>query len=179
MVRKKVKISLIFAAIIITTVAAFMLSASEVTSDPLFTLTRNLDEDELHYVLNYEDGKLSENDPIKYYWKLSGDSGGTKDLNSLQKNFAYGLKYTAKKEEYYEFHLVSYKHDLYLKRSSLGTYHVLSQFEGKFVIVNHIFIQVDKVGTLAKLPKVPYVDVHWYSPKDKVKGVTRVDVNKK
>lgn len=177
--RKKVKRSLLLALALVIPVGVFMLSMAEDESESLFTLMRSLDQNVLHYTLNFEDGALSKDEPIKYFWKVAGNPGGTQDLNSIQKNFVYGIKYTAKKEDYYEFHLHAYKHDLYLKESSLGTYHVLSQFEGKFVIVNHIFIQVDKVGSLAKLPKVPYVDVHWYSPKEKINGVTRVDVNKK
>lgn len=177
--KRKIKISLILATFIIASIAVMMLSATKNPTDTLFTLTRNLDENVLHYTLNYENGSLSKDEPIRYFWKLAGDSSGTRDLNAVQKKFVYGIKYTDKKEEYYEFHLLAYKHDLYLRQSSLGTYHVLSKFEGKFVIVNHIYIQIDKVGTLASLPKVPYVDVHWYSPKDKRKGITRVDVNKK
>lgn len=174
--KKKVRRSLLVMTLLIVSLAIFFLSATE-SSTTLFTLTRSLDDNVIHYMLNYENGELNKDQPIKYHWKLSGD-GGIKDLNSIQRNFAYGIKYTEKNDEYYKFHLVSYKHDLYLRESSLGTFHVLSKFEGKVVIVNHIFIQVDQVGSLAKLPKVPYVDVHWYSPKDKLKGFTRVDVNK-
>lgn len=175
--KKKISRSLLFGAVLILPVAVVMLSATE-KSATLFTLMRNLDENVLHYTLNFENGELSQEKPIKYFWKLAGELDETKDLNSIQRNFVYGVKYTDRKDDYTEFHLLAYKQNLYLKQSSLGTYHVLTQLEGKFVILNHIFIQIDKVGSLAKLPKVPYVDVHWYSPKDKTKGVTRVDVNK-
>lgn len=178
MKRKTRRIFLIY-AIVIASVGVGLISMTSEESDSLFTLMRSIDDNVLHYELNVEGGELSEDKPIRYFWKLAGYPSKTKDLNSIQRNFVYGIKYTSKKDDYYEFHLHAYKHNLYLKKSSLGTYHVLSKFEGKVVIVNHIFIQVDKLGSLAKLPKVPYVDVHWYSPKDKVHGVTRVDVNKK
>ena len=154
----------------------FSFSSDEPAS--LFTLKRNLDENVLHFVLNQNSGGLNKKKPIKQFWILAGGNK-KKELNSIQKNLVYGIKYTAKTEDYYKFHLHAYKHHLYLKKSSSGKYHVLTQFDNKFVIVQQIYIQIEQLGTMTRLPKIGYVDIYWYSPKNKKSGVTRVDVHRK
>lgn len=176
--KKRVKRSILLMLMIIIPVTAVMVSATYEEEDSLFTLKRNIDEDVLHYVLNLDaEGNLIKEDPIRFFWVPYGDSAVERDLSVIQKNFVYGIKYTMQNEDFYEFHLQAYKHDLYLKKSSKGDYKVVSKFDDKYVIVKQIFIQIDKLGTLAHLPEVAYVDVHWYSPKDREYGVTRVDVN--
>ncbi len=165
---------------LITIISTSLYSFSKVEENQtLFTITRNIDDDILYYVLNVKDGVLNKDEPIRYFWQSANSANETKELNYIQKKFVYGLNYTEKNDEYLKFNLHAYKQDLFLKKSSLGKYFVLTRFDGDFVIVNRIFIQIDKLGSLTKLPQIPYVEVYWYSPKDKSSGVTRVDVNKK
>jgi hypothetical protein len=64
-----------------------------------------------------------------------------------------------------------------LKKASNGKYSVLTQIDEDFVILNELFLQVEKNGTIFDLPKLSWVDIKWYSPTKKTTGETRIDPN--
>lgn len=169
----------LFSLIIIAPVLLVFNYASTDDSKTLFIITRNFDEDILKYDLRVDtNGAVVEDDPIHPYWIRNSEGGVIKELNAMQRKFAYGLEFDRLDADFYRFNFVSYdKLDLYLKKASNGEYHVLTKIKDKFVIVKEIFLQVEKNGTIFNLPKLTWVDIKWYSTSNKKNGETRIDPN--
>ena len=177
----KTKVRIFSFLLFLLAVIAFVFYAfvSDTEEKTLFTITRNFNNDFLNYDLRIDDeGNLVDEDPIHPYWIRNTKGGIVKELNGMQRKFAYGLKYKKISSDFYKFNFVSYKKmDLYLKKSSNGNYRVLTQIDGDFVILKELFLQVEKNGTIFDLPKLNWVDIKWYSPKDKKTRETRIDPN--
>lgn len=177
----KAKVQLFSIVILLLAIVALVFYSfnSDIENKTLFTITRNFDDDILKYDLRYDDeGELIDEDPIHPYWIRNTKGGIIKELNGMQRKFAYGLKYKKINDDFYKFNFVSYKKmDLYLKKASNGKYSVLTQIDDEFVILNELFLQVEKNGTIFDLPKLSWVDIKWFSPKTKKSGETRIDPN--
>lgn len=173
----KKQIVLLFSVLVLVPVTLLITNSSS-EKHTLFIITRNFDNDILNYDLRLDtEGKLVDDDPIHPYWIRNTEGGVIKELNGMQRKFAYGLEYSKLSEELYKFNFVSYdKMDLYLKRSSGDKYHVLAKIDEKYVIVKEIFLQVEKNGTIFNLPKLNWVDIKWYSPAQKRFGEYRIDL---
>lgn len=175
---KKKHLVLLSALIVFPVLVIISISDSD-KSKTLFVITRNFDENILNYDLRLNDkGELVQEDPIHPYWIRNTEGGIIKELNGMQRKFAYGLEYDLLDEDFYRFNFVSYdKMDLYLRKSNADDYHVLTKIDDRFVIVQEIFLQVEKNGTIFNLPKLNWVDIKWYAPSSGNKGVERIDPN--
>ena len=175
---RKRKIALL-SILLIVPITVFVGILDENSSKTLFIITRNFDDNILKYDLRLNDsGVLVEDNPIHPYWIRNTEGGVIKELNGMQRKFAYGLNYDRLDSDFYRFNFVSYdKLDLYLKKSGSDVYRVLMNLDGNFVIVEEIFLQVEKNGTIFNLPKLNWVDIKWYSPSQRKRGVKRIDPN--
>lgn len=169
----------LFSVLLVIPIMVVTTLTDENESKTLFIITRNFDTDILNYDLRLDDkGELVQDDPIHPYWIRNTQGGIIKELNSMQRKFAYGLEYDLLDSDFYRFNFVSYdKMDLYLRKSTSGDYHVMTKVDGGFVIVKEIFLQVEKNGTIFNLPKLKWVDIKWYAPSSKKSGETRIDPN--
>lgn len=129
------------------------------SANQLFYLQRNANSNTVVYELNYEKpGKLNEDQPIHPYWIRYTEGGEKKDLNYIQRVFAYGVKVWPKENGDYEFAFVSYKKQRFtLTRSPKdGKYHVYATINQRHAMLTRIFIQVE--GGSFWSPNVVYME---------------------
>lgn len=126
----------------------------------LFYIQRDPNINTAIYAINYEEnGKINKSNPIKAYWIRYAEKGETKDLNYMQRKFAYGLESKTINNEEFELKFVSYKKlPLTLKKiDSDQKYHVFVSVNQKRIQVEKIFVRIE--GGSFWLPNVKYAEV--------------------
>jgi hypothetical protein len=126
----------------------------------MFFLQRTPNLNTIACDLNIINGKLNTEKPLITYWLRYGDSpqGERKELNYIQRTFAYGLTIKNVDDTKYEFWFVSYKkYHMYLLKNKSGEWKVYGYINNKISALNSIFIYIDG-GTLW-WPHVAYVEL--------------------
>lgn len=126
----------------------------------LFYIQRDPNINTAIYAINYqENGKINKSNPIKTYWIRYAEKGEKKDLNYLQRKFAYGIESKTLDNEEFEFKFVSYKKlSLTLKKIEADQkYHVFANVNQKKIQVEKIFVRIE--GGSFWLPNVKYAEV--------------------
>lgn len=127
----------------------------------LFYLQRTTNTNTVIYALNVNAaGKLDESTPVKVFWIRYPEGGMHKELNFIQKAFAYGTMSEKNKDGSYTIHLVAYKKkDLYLRKSPTdNSYRMYTLINRRNAALNRVFIKIDPGGTLFK-PNVDYIEL--------------------
>lgn len=128
--------------------------------DMLFYIQRTPNINTIIYALNRErDGSLNKAEPVHVFWIRFAEDGTHKELSLIQKNYAYGLKYTKINNDLYELRFVSYKkHVFYLKRSNEDkTFKAYTLIGDKLCILNRVFVSIE--GGTFWFPHVVYVEI--------------------
>ena len=126
----------------------------------LFYLQRDPNTNTIVYSLNIEDGKLNESNPIKCNWILYPEGGKRKELNYIQRTFAYGLKSSKLKDGNYKLTFIAYKkRDLFLIKDNSGQFKVYMYLNGKLSVLNRAFIKIEPGGSFWS-PDVRYIQMH-------------------
>lgn len=148
----------------------FLVSAQEgfpvppTNTNQMFYLQRTPNTNTIICDVNMENGKLDEDDPIHVYWIRYGEKGQKEELNLIQRKFAYGIKAKKTEEGKYKLNFVSYsKYAMYLIKAADGKYHVYAPINEKMVILNSIFIKINKGGTFWS-PNIEYFEVKGTDP---------------
>lgn len=123
----------------------------------LFYIHRNLNNHAVVYEVNtLKNGSIDSEEPFKIYWNRAGEKQKYRELNYMERTFAYGLKkealgngkyrgtFVAKKEKYI---------DAYLDDKGQAT--ALIKIDNKLSKLVKIFVQVAEDGWW---PKVAYVE---------------------
>lgn len=127
----------------------------------LFYLQRTTNTNTVVYTLNVNDkGVLDESNPVKVFWIRYPEGGMRKELNFIQKAFAYGTISKKNKDGSFTIQLVAYKKkEFILKKSSLdNTYKLYTSINNKESEIKRIFIKIDPGGTLFN-PNIVYVEM--------------------
>ena len=126
----------------------------------LFKITRNTDLNEIIYYLNTDaTGQLDQQQPIEAYW-LRYESGGEqtgRSLNALEKKYAYGLRFLEVTRTSATFQFVSYKRDLFFKRTSSEDV-VMIEIDGKMLRLQRVHLQLGR-GTF-RIPEISVIELH-------------------
>lgn len=142
----------------------------------LFYMQRTPNTNTIIYELNYKNGNLDPEDPIHPYWIRYTENGQKQELNYIQKKFAYGLKMKKLSENNYEFSFVSYKKlKFYLMKGGDQKWHVFSKVNQKYVIINYIYIKINKGGTFWS-PNVEYFELNGVEPGSNIAQKERLSV---
>lgn len=144
-----------------------LFSFSDKTGDAkksLFKIERSKDANQILYdVHTISKNQLNKNNPISIYWIKKTEGNKIKPLTWIQQHYAYGLDFTYTSEKMAQFHFVSYnKRSFTLKQNEKECFKVYTQLNGKEVIVNRIFIQID--GGTFWFPKISKVELHAQDP---------------
>ncbi len=129
-------------------------------SNLLFYLQRDPDANTVIYELNFKkDGSLHPENPVSGSWIRYSEQGQHKELNSIEKKFAYGVQSKALGKDEYEIRLAAYKKlPMYLKRSASDKkYRVYVLVENKQLLLKRVFVRVK--GGSFWFPKVKYIDL--------------------
>lgn len=127
----------------------------------LFYLQRTTNTNTVIYSLNVnEKGELDESTPIKVFWIRYPEGGMRKDLNFIQKAFAYGTISKKNKDGSFTIQLVAYKKkEFTLKKSPVdNTYKMYTLINNKESEIKRVYIQIDPGGTLFN-PNVRYIEM--------------------
>jgi phosphatidylglycerophosphate synthase len=126
----------------------------------LFYLQRTTNTNTIVCELNYDkNGQLNEESPVHVFWIRYPEGGMRKELNYIQRVFAYGIKASAQGNGTYKLHFVSYrKQTLWLMPSQKDNkYHVYATINQKQAQLNRIFIKVD--GGSFWSPNIVYMEM--------------------
>ncbi len=126
----------------------------------LFYLQRTANTNTIVCELNYNDkGQLDEETPVHVFWIRYAEGGMRKELNYIQRVFAYGIKSQAQGNGTYKLNFVSYKKQNMLLMPSPrdNKYRVYATINQRQAILNRIFIKVD--GGSFWSPNVVYMEM--------------------
>ena len=126
----------------------------------LFYLQRDWDANTICYTLNLgKSGELNINNPIKMFWVMYAEKGGHKELNFLQKRYAYGINVYPQGKDSYEIKTVSYpSRSLFLRKNIDNQFQVFTNINNKHCTLKRIFIHID--GGTPLSPHVKYIELH-------------------
>ncbi len=130
-------------------------------SNQLFYLQRTTNTNTIVYTLNANaKGVLDETNPIKVFWIRYPEGGMRKDLNYIQRSFAYGTLSTKNKDGTFSVRLVAYKkQELTLRKlPTESQYRIFTFINKKYAILNRVFIKIDPGGSLFK-PNIVYIEL--------------------
>jgi phosphatidylglycerophosphate synthase len=135
------------------------------SANQLFYLQRTANTNTIICELNYgKNGGLDENDPVHVYWIRYTEGGMKKELNYIQRTFAYGIKSESQGAGNYMLRFVSYKKlPLLLMRSPKDNkYHVFATINQRQAQLNRIFVKVE--GGTFWSPNVVYMEMKGIDP---------------
>tara|TARA_R110002096_G_scaffold86792_1_gene199505 strand:- start:17444 stop:18742 length:1299 start_codon:yes stop_codon:yes gene_type:complete len=127
----------------------------------MFYLQRTPNTNTIVYALNYDkNSNLHESNPIKVYWIRYTEKGHpTRDLNYIQKIFAYGIKAKKSGKDTWDLKMVAYnKLPLVLKKGNQGLYKVYVTINKVDYVFTKAYIKVD--GGSFWSPNIPYIDIY-------------------
>ena len=125
----------------------------------LFYLQRDPDSNTICYTLNLDrNGLLNEKDPVKIFWVRYAGDGSRKELNYLQKKYAYGITVKADGKDHFEIKSVAYpRRSLHLKKNDSDKYQVTTTINDKECALQRVFIHI--TGGTPISPKVEYIEL--------------------
>ncbi|KAA0991806.1 DUF4833 domain-containing protein [Dyadobacter aurulentus] len=125
----------------------------------LFYIQRDPNENTICYQLNLDrQGKLSTKDPVNMFWIRYTDGGVRRELNYIQRKFAYGINVKEKGDSSYELRSVAYnKLPLSLRKDPRNEYHVYTHINKKECILSRVFIRID--GGTFWSPNVVFIEL--------------------
>ena len=126
----------------------------------LFYLQRTNNTNTIVCELNLNNkGQLNEETPVHVFWIRFSEGGIRKELNYIQKMFAYGIKSQPQGNGAHKLHFVSYKKQTLMLMPSLkdNKYHVYATINQKQALLNRIFLKVD--GGSFWSPNIVYMEM--------------------
>lgn len=125
----------------------------------LFYIQRDPNTNTIVYKLNLdENGRVSEKQPVHTFWIRYPEGGAEKDLNYLQRKFAYGINAKPVGNGNFELRSVAYsKLPLYLKRDAKNQYRVYTDIDNRKCVLSRVFIRID--GGSFWAPNVLYIEL--------------------
>ena len=141
----------------------------------LFYLQRDPNTNTVIYQLNVDRaGHLDENEPVNVFWLRYDEHGERKELNFIQRKFAYGLTAEKLATDKYELKFAAYgKLRFYLLRSPTDkAFHVYTTIAGKQLQLERVFLRIE--GGTFWVPNVKYIEFKGLSTATREPLVERV-----
>lgn len=129
------------------------------SSKLLFYLQRSSNTNTIICELNGNNSAIDVDRPVVTSWLRYGDDpkGPRKDLNFIQRTFAYGMKSKSLGNGQYSMHFVCYKkYEMRLMKIN-GQYHMTGSIHNKVCILDRMFININ--GGSFWNPNVEYVEI--------------------
>ncbi len=145
------------------------------TDKRLFYIQRNHNSNTIVYDANFNSsGQLISDKPVDVYWLRYDEDGRRMELRTIEKKFAYGVKYKKLgKPNQYELELVAYdKRKLLLKKTSANNFFAYMKINGKMSILDHLYIFADNSSWW---PKVKYIELFGYDTKTGSKTYEKIN----
>lgn len=126
----------------------------------LFYLQRTTNTNTIVCELNMNGkGQVDEEAPVHVFWIRYPEGGMRKELNYIQRVFAYGIKSQHLGNGVYKLHFVSYKKQVFTLMQSPrdNRYHVYANINQRQALLNRLFVKVD--GGTFWSPNVVYMEM--------------------
>lgn len=126
----------------------------------LFYLQRDPNPNTVIYQLNVNSaGKLDEDEPINVFWIRYGEQGQRKDLNFIQRKFAYGLSANKIAPNKFQLKFAAYdKVQFFLMKSSTdNAFHVYANLPNKQIQLERVYLRIE--GGTFWVPNVKYIEL--------------------
>ncbi|AMJ66713.1 DUF4833 domain-containing protein [Hymenobacter sp. PAMC 26628] len=146
-------------------------------ANQLFYLQREPNTNTVIYQLNVNNaGQLDEDEPINVFWIRYTEDGKRKDLNFIQRRFAYGLSAKRMGPNKFELKFAAYdKVPFYLMKSSVdNAYHVFTVVANKQIALTRVYLHIE--GGTFWVPNVKYIEFKGWNAATREATVARVDV---
>ncbi|KEQ29646.1 hypothetical protein N180_19485 [Pedobacter antarcticus 4BY] len=143
----------------------------------LFYLQRDPNINTIICELNVgSDGDVIKDKPVSVYWIRYDEKKEKKDLNMIQRKFAYGIDSKEIGKDKYELRFVSHKKlPMYLQRSATDKkFHVYVTVNQKKIQVERIFLRIE--GGSFWLPNVKYVEIKGIDTTDSLPTIQRIKI---
>jgi len=143
----------------------------------LFYLQRDPNTNTIIYQLNVNSaGKVDEDEPINVFWLRYDEQGQRKDLNYIQRKFAYGLSAEKVGPEKYVLKFAAYnKVPFYLMRSNLDrAFHVFTVINNRQIALTRVYLRIE--GGTFWVPNVRYIEFKGWDATTHAAVVTRINV---
>ena len=141
----------------------------------LFYLQRDPNTNTVIYQLNVDRaGHLNEDEPVNVFWLRYDEHGERKDLNFIQRKFAYGLTAEKLATDKYELKVAAYsKVRFYLLRSPTDkALHVYTTINGRQLQLERVFLRIE--GGTFWVPNVKYIEFKGLNTATREPAVERV-----
>ncbi|MGI4833469.1 MAG: DUF4833 domain-containing protein [Janthinobacterium lividum] len=129
-------------------------------ANQLFYLQRDPNTNTVIYQLNVNKaGQLDEEEPINVFWMRYDEQGQRKDLNYIQRRFAYGLSAKKMTADKYVLKFSAYsKIPLYLLRSGAdNAFHVVAVLNNRQIVLTRVYLRIE--GGSFWVPNVKYIEL--------------------
>jgi hypothetical protein len=121
----------------------------------LFYIHRSPNPNTVIYDINLTDKNVIDaKNPVKVYWIRYGEKGQLRDLNYVERTFAYGVKLAEDQKNKLQF-VASKERTFVVSQDEKGQAYALMNIGGKQSKVIKIFVQVAEEGWW---PKIAYVE---------------------
>ena len=144
-------------------------------ANQLFYLQRDPNTNTVIYQLNVDlAGHLDEDEPVRVFWLRYDEHGERKELNFIQRKFAYGLTAEKLATDKYELKFAAYgKVRFYLLRSPTDkAFHVYTTLGGKQLQLERVFLRIE--GGTFWVPNVQYIEFKGLNTATRQPAVERV-----
>lgn len=146
-------------------------------ANQLFYLQRDPNTNTVIYQLNVNRaGQLDEDEPINVFWLRYDEQGQRKDLNYIQRKFAYGLNAEKLAPEKYQLKFAAYnKVPFYLMRWGADkAFHVFTVLNNKQIVLTRVYLRIE--GGTFWVPNVRYIEFKGWDAATRAAVVARVNV---
>jgi len=146
-------------------------------ANQLFYLQRDPNTNTVIYQLNVNSaGRLDEDEPINVFWIRYTEQGIHKDLNFIQRKFAYGLSAKKVATDKYTLKFAAYdKVPFYLmKWSGDNAFHVFATVANKQIVLSRVYLRIE--GGTFWVPNVKYIELKGWNAATRQPVVERLAV---
>lgn len=141
----------------------------------LFYLQKNTNTNTIVCELNYKNGILDAGNPVRVFWIRYQEQGQQKELNYIQRTFAYGIKSDFLGKDKYKLHFVSLKkYPMILKRGTNLKFGVYATINQKEALLHRIFVKIN--GGTFWSPNVEYIELKGADPITGAEMVERLKI---
>lgn len=125
-------------------------------ADLMFYIQRNIDERQVHYVLNRgADGRVDAAEPFQIFWMSASGEGERRNLNIIQRRFVYGVKIQDTRPERIEFRIAAYPHVALFLQKDKGKYQVYTRIADEWCVLQRIHVHLEDDNVIN--PNVSFV----------------------
>ncbi|MCA3561684.1 MAG: DUF4833 domain-containing protein [Aestuariivirga sp.] len=128
----------------------------------VFYVQRSMNSNTIVYVARLAGGKLDPRQPVEAFWRRFNDEGEKKDLSTIERNFAFGVKSEPAQGMPGSFlvRVVSYQNRPALLKLVDGVPRLEAKVAGEPSVLGYAYLHLDESGSV---PSVSKVDLYGYS----------------